>query len=103
MIDSLVSEGIGTLVIGKNPNWKQEANMGKRNNQNVVQMPHARWVEMLFYKAQLVGIQVIETEENYTSKGSMLDQEPIEKRETYVGQRGIEADGRVYFVLLLDG
>src|SRR5947209_11788164 len=33
VIDILVKEGIGTLVIGKNDGWKQEANMGKRNNQ----------------------------------------------------------------------
>jgi putative transposase len=31
-----VSEGIGTLCIGKNPLWKQNANMGKRTNQNFV-------------------------------------------------------------------
>lgn len=29
IIDLLVSEGIGTLVIGKNSNWKQEVNIGK--------------------------------------------------------------------------
>ncbi len=36
IIDLLVKEGISTLVIGKNDAWKQEANMGKRNNQNFV-------------------------------------------------------------------
>ena len=87
VIDFLVKEGIGTLVIGKNPNWKQEANLGKRNNQNFVQMPHARFVQMLSYKAQLVGIQVIETEESYTSKCSMLDLEPIENHDVYMGRR----------------
>jgi putative transposase len=34
LIDILVEESIGTLVIGKNPEWKQEINIGKRNNQN---------------------------------------------------------------------
>lgn len=87
MIASLVKEGIGTLVIGKNPNWKQEANLGKRNNQNFVSMPHARFIEMLSYKAQLVGIRVIETEESYTSKCSFLDLEPICQHEHYMGQR----------------
>ena len=87
LIDYLVKEGIGTLVIGKNPNWKQEANMGKRNNQNFVQIPHARFVQMLTYKAQLVSIRVIETEESYTSKCSFLDLEPIGTHETYRGQR----------------
>jgi putative transposase len=30
VIDLLVAAGIGTLVIGKNPLWKQEANLGRR-------------------------------------------------------------------------
>lgn len=77
IIDLLVKEGIGTLVIGKNPTWKQEANMGRRNNQNFVSVPHARFVEMLTYKAHLVGIAVIVTEESYTSKASFLDGDPL--------------------------
>ncbi len=68
IIDLLVSEGIGTLVIGKNPNWKQESNMSKRNNQHFVQLPHARFIDMLTYKAKLVGITVLVQEESYTSK-----------------------------------
>src|SRR5262249_8500344 len=76
IIDLLVAEGIGTLCIGKNPLWKQEANMGKRGNQNVVSVPHARFVEMLSYKAELVGLQVQVTEESYTSKASFLDADP---------------------------
>jgi putative transposase len=53
--DLLVQEGIGTLVIGKNDGWKQEIEMGKRNNQNFVQIPHARFISMLTYKAELVA------------------------------------------------
>jgi putative transposase len=77
IIDLLVNEGIGTLCIGKNPNWKQEANMGKRNNQNFVSIPHARFIDMLRYKAELLGVQVIVTEESYTSKASFLDGDPL--------------------------
>ncbi len=73
IIALLVKEGIGTLVIGKNPQWKQEVNQGKRNNQNFVSIPHARFIEMLSYKAKLVGIRVVLTEESYTSKASFLD------------------------------
>lgn len=75
LIDVLVQEGIGTLVIGKNPLWKQEANLGKRNNQSFVQIPHARFIDMLAYKAELVGIAVIIIEESYTSKASFLDRD----------------------------
>jgi putative transposase len=77
IIELLVSEGIGLLIVGKNPLWKQEVELGRRNNQNFVQIPHAKLIELLTYKAQLVGIQVIETEESYTSRASFLDRDAI--------------------------
>ncbi|HEX3271865.1 MAG TPA: transposase [Ktedonobacterales bacterium] len=77
LIDLLVAEGMGTLVIGKNPLWKQEMNLGKRNNQNFVSVPHARFIEMLRYKAELVGIEVMIAEESHTSKASFLDADPL--------------------------
>ncbi|MBV9710096.1 MAG: transposase [Ktedonobacteraceae bacterium] len=77
IIDDLVAHGIGTLVIGKNNGWKQEANMGKRNNQNFVSIPHARFISMLTYKAELEGITVIITEESYTSQAIFLDRDEM--------------------------
>ena len=71
--DLMVKEGAGTLIIGKNPLWKQKVNNGRHNNQNFVCIPHARFIDMLTYKAELVGIQV----ESYTSKASFLDLDPI--------------------------
>jgi putative transposase len=73
IIDFLVQEGVGSVIIGKNPLWKQEVNNGRHNNQTFVSIPHARFIEMLTYKAALVGIQVEVTEESYTSKASFLD------------------------------
>ncbi len=72
IIDYLDHKGIGKLIIGKNPLWKQEINNGKRNNQSFVSIPHARFVEMLIYKGIMKGIKVITTEESYTSKASFL-------------------------------
>jgi putative transposase len=77
IVDLLVAEGIGTLVIGKNPLWKQEVNLGRRTNQQFVCIPHARFIEMLTYKAVLVGIQMLVSEESYTSKASFLDADPL--------------------------
>ena len=77
IIDLLVETGIGTLVIGKNPGWKQESNMRKSDNQHFVQISHARLIDMLTYKAQLVGIKVLVQEESYTSRASLLDLDPI--------------------------
>ena len=77
IIDFLVKEGVGTIIVGKNPLWKQEAGMGRRNNQNFVQIPHAKFIDMLTYKASLVGIQVEVQEESFTSQASFLDLDPI--------------------------
>ena len=40
-------------------------------------MRHARFLALLAYKAELVGIQVQITEESYTSKASVLDADPV--------------------------
>nr|WP_293342481.1 transposase [Microcoleus sp. CAWBG58] len=77
IINLLASQKIGTLVIGKNLQWKNEINLGKKTNQNFVSIPHARLIEMLKYKAELVGIEVIEQEESYTSKSNFLGLDPI--------------------------
>jgi putative transposase len=77
IIDVLVEHRISTLIVGKNPLWKQEVEMGKKNNQQFVQIPHSRLIDMLRYKAELVGITVLITEEAYTSKASFLDLDPL--------------------------
>jgi putative transposase len=87
IIDTLVNYQIGTLVIGKNLEWKQEINLGKVNNQNFVFIPHAKFISMLKYKAELANIKVVILEESYTSKCSFLDIEPIQKHTTYKGKR----------------
>ena len=87
IINHLVSNNINTLIIGYNPEWKQEINIGKVNNQKFVNIPHQRFIQMLTYKAELVGINVILNEESYTSKTSFLDNEPVQKREKYLGKR----------------
>ncbi len=77
IINHLIENNIGTLVIGNNPNWKQGINIGKKNNQNFVQIPFFKLIEQLKYKAELVGILVIVNEESYTSKASFLDLDSI--------------------------
>ena len=85
--NQLVSNNINTLIIGYNKGWKQDANIGKVNNQKFVQIPFLKFVNMLEYKCQLVGITVIRQQESYTSKCSFLDNEPIKKHKEYAGKR----------------
>jgi IS605 OrfB family transposase len=77
IVDLLVEERIGAVIIGKNDGWKQACEMGTQNNQNFVQIPHARFIAMLTYKAELVGITVKLTEESYTSQASFLDRDEM--------------------------
>ncbi|GGA35905.1 RNA-guided endonuclease TnpB family protein [Okeania sp. KiyG1] len=87
VVNYLVKSNIGTVVIGKNDNWKQGANIGKINNQKFTQIPHSKLIEQITYKCQLAGIKVIETEESYTSKTSAVDLEKPICHENYVGKR----------------
>ena len=87
LVNHLVSNGIDTLVIWYNKEWKQETKLWKVNNQNFVNIPFQKLIEMLSYKCRLVGIKVEIQEESYTSKCSFLDNESIEKHENYLWKR----------------
>lgn len=87
LVNHVVSNGINTIIIGHNKCWKQEINIGKRNNQNFVSIPFNVFISMISYKATLEGINVKIVEESYTSKCSFLDNERICKHESYEGRR----------------
>ena len=80
LVNQLVSNDLNTLIIGNNKGWKQDINIGKRNNQSFVQIPYSTFIKMIEYKCKLVGINVLITEESYTSKCSFLDSEDIKKQ-----------------------
>lgn len=87
IITQAENEDITKIIVGNNKNWKQEINLGKNTNRNFVSIPHSALIEKLKYKGLMVGIEVVITQEAYTSKCSALDLEPICKHETYVGRR----------------
>lgn len=64
-----------TIVIGKNKSWKRSADMDKKKKQNFIGLPHAQMIDMIKYKANMLGITVICTNESYTSQTSALDGE----------------------------
>ena len=75
IVTSALDNDIHTIVIGNNKNWKQSISLGKRTNQSFVSIPHQKLIEKIIYKARNVGINVILTEESYTSGTSCLDGE----------------------------
>jgi len=73
VVDWFVENEIGTLIIGKNKQWKSHIQIGKRNNQNFVHVPHARLIDLIHYKFEQENGIVVIHEESYTSKASALD------------------------------
>ena len=87
VVELMYNNNIGTCFIGHNKNWKHQINIGSRNNQNFVSIPYSLLINMLRYKIEEKGGQLIELNESYTSKCSFLDNEGICKHETYKGKR----------------
>jgi len=77
LIDILKTEKISKLVVGYNKKWKQEINIGSKNNQNFVSIPFRKILNILKYKLEDNGIAYKEQEESYTSKASYLDNDNI--------------------------
>lgn len=87
IIKQAINENITKIIIGKNKNWKQKVNLGKETNRNFTSLPHSVLIEKIVYKGKLVGIEILKTQEAYTSKCSALDLEPICKHKKYMGKR----------------
>ncbi len=87
VMDIAQANDVCEIIIGHNPNWKQEIELGRRNNQNFVSVPFKSYIDMIQYKAELLGIKTTITEESYTSKVDHLAGESLEKHESYSGRR----------------
>ena len=87
IVDIAKENNITKIIIGKNENWKRSMNLGYKTNRSFTSIPHATLIEKIQYKARMEGIEVIVTQEAYTSKCSAIDLEKICKHETYVGKR----------------
>ena len=64
---------VSNIVFGWNQGNKDSINIGKKNNQQFVQIPTARLKNRIAQLCEQHGIKFIETEESYTSKASFLD------------------------------
>jgi len=105
VIEYAVSIGASTIVIGNNKEWKQESKLSKVVNQTFIGIPQKRFIEMIQYKAQDIGLNVILQEESYTSGTSFLDkEEPIKAnynksrrvtRGLFVSNKGIKINADV--------
>ena len=82
-----VSNDIGTVVVGKNDGWKQRTSMGSINNQNFCFIAHALFIKKLEFIATRYGIEVLETEESYTSKADLMSLDDMKNGTLFHGER----------------
>lgn len=72
IVNYCIENDIGNIVIGYNPDWKRNINIGKRNNQNFVNIPHGNLRQKIQSLCERYGINYIEQEESYTSKSDFF-------------------------------
>ena len=77
VIDYCIANDIGALVVGYNETFQRNSHIGKRNNQNFVNIPYGQLRSKLEYLCRLNGIIFVKQEESYTSKSSFWDQDDI--------------------------
>jgi len=87
LVDLWVKRGLHEVVIGYNPQWKQQVNLGKKVTQMFVTIPFLKIINQLKYKSEEQRIQIVLIPEDYTSKSSFLDNEFPQKRSSYAGRR----------------
>jgi len=78
---------ISTIIVGKNNGWKQEINIGRRNNQNFVFLPYEKFLQMLEYKCERHNIKLVKVNESHTSKCDSLALEEVKHQKEYMGRR----------------
>jgi IS605 OrfB family transposase len=77
VIDYCIANDIGTLVVGYNETFQRGSNIGKKNNQNFVNIPYGQLRSKLEYLCKLNSIAFVKQEESYTSKASFWDKDAI--------------------------
>lgn len=83
IVNYCLAFNVDTVVIGKNKTWKQEF----KRQRDFVQIPYEKLIQQLQYKLQDIGINVVLTEESYTSKASFIDNDGICKDTNFSGKR----------------
>jgi IS605 OrfB family transposase len=96
LINWCLNHQVGTIVFGWNQRNKDSINIGRKNNQEFVQVPTAKLKDRIAQLCLQYGIRFVETEESYTSKSSYLDNDILptygeklkEQKYKFLGKRG---------------
>ena len=74
---TMAERKLSYLIVGKNNEWKQKVNIGHKNNQEFVNIPHSRFISILHTVSRNYPVKVFEQDESYTSKASFLDNDTM--------------------------
>jgi IS605 OrfB family transposase len=77
IVNHCIQYQIARVIVGYNLGIKQDINIGKRNNQNFVQIPFHSLRSKLKALCERYGLTYTEQEESYTSKASAIDGDGI--------------------------
>ena len=77
IINYCIDHQIGVVVCGYNPDFTRSMNLGKKVNQQFMQISFGNLREAIQNLCKCYGIKYIEQEESYTSKASCLDMDDI--------------------------
>ena len=77
VINYCIANDIGTLIVGYNETFQHSSHIGKRNNQNFVNITYGQLRSKLEYLCRLNGIIFVKQKESYTSKSSFWDRDDI--------------------------
>lgn len=100
VINWCLEHEIGTVIFGWNERHKDGIDIGKKNNQEFVQIPTARLKNRIAQLCVSYGIKFVETEESYTSKSSFFDLDALpvfgekSERVAFSGKRGKKIKGK---------
>ena len=78
--DICVENGISKVVVGNVSHSLNQINLGKKTNQNFVNLSLGQFIDKLRYKLELHGIELSVTNESYTSKASCVDSDILPKK-----------------------
>ena len=86
MVHAEKQGSLSEITLANGPIGKRKITLGKKNNQNFVQVPFYKLIQQLKYKSESFGISVLLEEESFTSKCSFLDGELITKHDVHEGR-----------------
>lgn len=87
IVNYCLTNDVSKVIVGHNKEWKNGFNKRKSVNQNFICIPFNTLISQLKYKCALQGIELVETEERYTSKCSFVDNEEMKHYNKYIGRR----------------